>query len=176
LFSAGIEPDIHESAAIGSTERVASFVDRDNSLLNSQSSEGFTPLALAAHFGHLDTVQLLVDRGADVNLVSEHQIGVTPIHAALFGQRIDIVFLLLEHGADPDIRRGGKGLPRAGWTALHYAASLGAKDLVTALIEHGVNPTATDDEGLTPLDIARNAGMLKVTITLEKALTDSGGK
>jgi RNA polymerase sigma factor (sigma-70 family) len=158
LLASGIEIDIHEAAAIGRTERVRELLQDDPDALDSYSAEGFTPLALAAHFGHLETTALLLKRGANVNAVSRHVLGVTPLHAALFGRRPEIVKLLLAHGADVRLPRAGKGLPRAGWTALHYAAGHGFADLVEPLLERGAAVDARDAEGMTPLEVAQKQG------------------
>ena len=154
LFKAGVRPDIHEAAAIGSTERVGELLLEDAGRLDSFSAEGFTPLALAAHFGHRETTEYLLAQKANANIVSLHPLQVTPLHAALFGRRIETALLLIEGGADVNIRRGGKGWPRAGWTALHYAAGFGLIDLIDPLIARGADLSVTDDQGLTPLDVA----------------------
>jgi len=154
LFKAGVEPDIHEAAAIGETERVAALLRHDELRLNAFSPEGFTPVGLAAHFGHLETTRFLIGRNADVNVVSRHPLEVTPLHAALFGRQLETARLLIEHGADVNLKRGGKGWPRAGWTALHYAAAYGFVDLIEALVARGADVGATDDEGRTPLHVA----------------------
>ncbi len=154
LFKAGVQPDIHEAAAIGQMERVATLLDEDPSRLNSYSAEGFTPVALAAHFGHPETTRLLIARSANVNAVSRHQLQVMPLHAAMFGRQIETARLLIEHGADVNIKRGGKGWPRAGWTALHYAAGYGLIELIEPLLARGADLGALDDEGLTPLRVA----------------------
>jgi ankyrin repeat protein len=65
LLESGPELDIFDAASVGRTSRVAHWLDRDPALLEAQSGMGFTPLALAAFFGHTDTVTLLLDRGAD---------------------------------------------------------------------------------------------------------------
>jgi RNA polymerase sigma factor (sigma-70 family) len=157
LFDAGVEPDLHESAAIGDAGRVRAALDRDADRLDSDSPEGFTPLALAAHFGHLDVMRLLIDRGADLNRVARHRLAVTPLHAALFGRQLDAALLLIERGADVTIARGGAGWKRSGWTALHYAAGLGFGSLVKPLLDRGADPSRADDEGKTPLDVAIDA-------------------
>ena len=149
LFDAGVEPELHESAAIGDAERVRAALARDPGLLSACSPEGFPALALAAHFGHLETVRLLLDHGADVNGVARHHLGVTPLHAALFGRQIEVALLLVERGADVTLARGGGGWKRAGWTPLHYAAGLGFDALVNPLLERGADPTRTDEEGKT---------------------------
>ncbi len=154
LFNAGAQPDIHEAAAIGQTERVRALLDEEASWLDAYSAEGFTPLALAAHYGHVETVWLLLTRGANVNAVARHPLGVTPLHAALFGRQLETARLLIRHGADVHARRGGQGWPRAGWTALHYAAAFGMIELIEPLLARGADLNAPDDAGCAPLQAA----------------------
>jgi ankyrin repeat protein len=154
LFDAGVEPGLHESAAIGDTTRVRAALDQHPDHLDAYSPEGFTSLALAAHFGHLEVMQLLIDRGADLNRVAIHRIAVTPLHAALFGRQLEAALLLIERGADVTAARGGAGWKRAGWTALHYAAGLGFTTLVRPLLDRGADPSRVDEEGKTALDVA----------------------
>jgi ankyrin repeat protein len=49
----------------------------------------------------LETVALLLERGAEVN--ARQQVGYTPLMGAAAGGRDDIVQLLLDHGADPSL-------------------------------------------------------------------------
>jgi len=154
LFKAGVRPDIHEAAAIGLTERVAELLREDASRLDSFSAEGFTPLGLAAHFGHRETTEYLLAQNANASIVSRHPLQVTPLHAALFGRRIETARLLIEGGADVNIQRGGKGWPRAGWTALHYASGFGLIELIEPLLARGADLNTLDGEGRTPLGVA----------------------
>ena len=157
LFDAGVEPGLHEAAAIGDSGRVRAALDQHPDQLDTYSPEGFTPLALAAHFGHLEVMRLLIDRGADVNRVATHRLAVTPLHAALFGRQVDAALLLIERGADVALARGGSGWKRAGWTPLHYAAGMGFGTLVQPLLDRGADPSRPDEDGKTPLDVAIDA-------------------
>jgi len=65
LLAADPDLDMFDSAAVGRSGRVAEWLDRDPALLEAKSSMGFSPLALAAFFGHADTVKLLLARGGD---------------------------------------------------------------------------------------------------------------
>jgi RNA polymerase sigma factor (sigma-70 family) len=153
LMASGVEPDFHEAAAIGDLRRLETLLAASPDLLDSYSAEGFPAIGLAAHFGHPETVRFLLLKGADVNKTAEHKLGVTPLHAALFGRQRECARLLVESGADVTARRGGQGWARAGWTALHYAVSLGFDDLIPLLLERGADPEARDDEGKTPKEV-----------------------
>lgn len=65
LLATEPELDIFDAASVGRTARVAEWLDRDPGLLDAKSTMGFSPLGLAAFFGHGDTVKLLLARGAD---------------------------------------------------------------------------------------------------------------
>jgi RNA polymerase sigma factor (sigma-70 family) len=157
LFDAGVVPGLHEAAAIGDCDRVRTALDQHPEQLDTYSPEGFTPLALAAHFGHVEVMRLLIERGADVNRVAIHRLAVTPLHAALFGRQVEAALLLVECGADVTRARGGSGMRRAGWTPLHYAAGMGFNALVQPLLDRGADPSRLDEEGKTPLDVAIEA-------------------
>jgi ankyrin repeat protein len=166
LYDAGVEPGLHEAAAIGDADRVRAALDQHPEQLDTDSPEGFTPLALAAHFGHTDVMRLLIQRGADVNRVATHRLAVTPLHAALFGRQIEAALLLIECGADVTLARGGPGWKRAGWTPLHYAAGMGFTAVVQPLLDRGADPSRRDEEGKTPLDVALDANYANIATML----------
>ena len=58
-----------------------------------------------------------------------------------------------------------------GRTALHYAAYQGVKpEYVESLLNHGADPSATDAEGHTALDLAKQKNRTKVVAVLESAV------
>src|SRR4029077_18047090 len=75
------------------------------------SHDGWPPLHLAAFFGHRETVEPLLDAGADVRAVARNAEANLAINAAAAGPRADrrpeIVRLLIARGCPVD----GRGAP-----------------------------------------------------------------
>ena len=84
--------------------------------LNAYAYDGWTPLHLAAFFGHLEAAKLLLDSGADVYAVSRNSLQNTPLHAAAAGKHEDVALVLLARGADPSAVDAG------GYTPLKIAS------------------------------------------------------
>ena len=103
LVQAGATLDVFEAAAVGADGRVKELVDADPALVHSWSGDGYTPLHLAAFFGHGETVRLLLDRGADVAARSKNRMEVMPLHSAVAGQHRSVVEALVEGGAPVDV-------------------------------------------------------------------------
>ncbi len=64
----------------------------------SKANFGWTPLHLAAYFGHKDVAHLLLNHGADLDIQNEE--GDTPLHKAAYTGRDEIVVLLVGHNAN----------------------------------------------------------------------------
>jgi len=70
----------------------------------------------------------------------------------------EYVAALLRHGARAnDQRLTGQGSDGGRASALHYASKAGFLKTISVLLEHGADPTARDDNGLTPLDWLQRA-------------------
>jgi len=173
LIGRGVRPDFFEAAAMGRTELVEEFLLNDPGLTGAFSPEGFTALCLAAHFGHEDAALMLIEAGAGLDVVSRHPLEVTPLLAALYGaallgNRLSTAQLLIERGTNVNARRGGKGWPRSGWSALHYCAAYGFVDLVDALVSHGSEIDCRDDDEKTPLGVAIETGHSQIAQLLRE--------
>ena len=112
-----------------------------------------TPLIIAAHNGHLNSVKILLSYKADIEargtlkIGDEVSEGCTPLWGAAAADHLDVVKLLLEQNADVDSKTS------TGSTPLRVAAHEGHLDIVRCLVESGADVNARNDckEESTPL-------------------------
>ncbi len=116
---------------MGYGDRVRELVVADPDLVNSFSPDGFTPVALAAYFGHPEVVQVLIDAGADVNVQARNPMKVAAIHAAVSSRNAPIVKMLLHAGADPNLQQ------QQGYTPLQAAVANDDQVIVDLLKTYG---------------------------------------
>jgi len=105
-----------------------------------------------------DTVNLLIEHGADVNVIDH--MGQTPLMLAAYVGSVDIAMLLILHGAAKGIDTKAAG--HHGQSALAMAAEAGHLNVVELLIKLGAQIDIQNDRGITPLMGASAAGYLKV--------------
>ena len=100
-----------------------SFKRRKGAGVNTRGTDyGETALIAASQEGHIDVVQALLDKGADVNVKANN--GTTALIAAAQEGHIEVVRALLDKGADVYAKNNG-GVP-----ALIIAALMGHKEVV----------------------------------------------
>jgi ankyrin repeat protein len=110
VIEAGAEIDVFAAAATGRMRELRHSVTPET--VNGYSYDGWTPLHLAAFFGHLDAARLLLDEGADVHAVSRNSLANTPLHAATAGKHDEVALVLLSAGAASDTVDSGGYTPR----------------------------------------------------------------
>jgi ankyrin repeat protein len=148
LLPADDELTVFEAAAFGRTERLGRILDDDTEQAHAFSDDGFTALHLAIFGGQEDSMRLLLERGADPNVLSTSDIAkVPPLGTAAFVRSVPLARLLLDSGADPNGR--GEG----GFTALHSAAQNEDEELARLLLERGADPSLAADDGRRPADL-----------------------
>jgi ankyrin repeat protein len=149
LVARGAILTLLEACAAGEVERVERLIEDDPLSVAGYSADGWTPLHLAAFFGHAKIAELLLAAGADVAARSHNPNANTPLHAALAGNHKLVAGLLIGRGSDLNAADGN------GWHPLHIAAANNNLDTMKVLIAQGADATLANREGLTPLSIAQ---------------------
>lgn len=89
--------NIHTLAKWGKIDELSSVLTRKPQAVNLETSSGLTPLHIAALWGRLETVKLLISNGANINAYDNKS--ETPLHKATLGARPEVAQLLIENGA-----------------------------------------------------------------------------
>jgi ankyrin repeat protein len=152
LLAARPDLTIWEASAAGQLRVVLDRLGRDGSSLSTYSHDGWTPLHLAAFFGHAGVVTELLRRGAQVDAWSRNSLANQPLHAAAAGGSLEVCRLLVEAGADVNARQHGAYSP------LHEAAHNGNRPLVELLLDNGADRSARTANGETAASLADKAG------------------
>ena len=101
---------IFAAAMQGDTRELDKLLAGNRSLVSALSSDGWTPLHLAALFGRLDAVRVLIEQGAQVAARSDNAMENTPLHAAAAGRpRRRSARLLIDCGASANARKTAAG-------------------------------------------------------------------
>jgi len=121
---------IHDAVRDGDLAKVQALLkDNPKLVFSKEEFTGATPLHCAAGTGHKDVAELLLAKGAEVNVADID--GRTPLHyAATMGHK-NVVELLLAKGAYVNAK------DKNGATPLSLATFLGYKDIAELLRQHG---------------------------------------
>lgn len=157
---------------------------RDPAIINMRFDMRGTPLVVACQSQqNVEYLRLLLEAGADPNmdpdtstyplaLVASFYADPTAMDvllrhgalpqgtgalatAAMRGKEA-MVLNLLEHGARPEAEASSQTGGYCGMLSpLHVAVSRGHENVVRILLQHGADPNATDEKGLTAMEVAK---------------------
>jgi hypothetical protein len=153
-------PALHEAARLGDVAVMEALLDAGAPVdMTEPPRKGLlrTALEVAAGEGHVEALELLLARGANLHHLSVDRTPIVLI-AVTRGQ-CAVVKVLLAHGAQAD------QADRNGVTPLMAAARGGHLDCVITLFEAGARPDKADDYGWRPVHYA-----LKHPAVLERLL------
>ncbi|KAK3995350.1 ankyrin repeat-containing domain protein [Cladorrhinum sp. PSN332] len=199
LLSAGVDTETRDasgetpfliSALYGRLPVMKMLLKRANK--EARDAQGNTALSNAVRGSTNDTdrlnsVQLLMEHGAQCLLEKKNFAGVTPLLQAVFGGNFKVTECLVFHGADMNARNSAGRTPlmlastaggradivrllleyaadlelrdyEKGWTPLFFAAAGGNRNIVNLLLRAGAERTAVDMESRKPEDLARELG------------------
>ncbi|KAM5270641.1 serine/threonine-protein kinase TNNI3K isoform 3-T3 [Hipposideros larvatus] len=126
--------------------------------VNVQDAVFFTPLHIAAYYGHEQVTRLLLKFGADVNVSGE--VGDRPLHLASAKGFFNIAKLLMEEGSKADVN----AQDNEDHVPLHFCSRFGHHDIVKYLLQSDseVQPHVVNIYGDTPLHLACYNGKFEV--------------
>ncbi|MGW8249156.1 MAG: ankyrin repeat domain-containing protein [Anaerolineales bacterium] len=170
-----------EAVQSGDQQEVERQLDRQPGLLHSRTQSGVSAVLLAIYYGNLQIADLLIQRGAeldifeaaaagqlervvelldsDASLVNAYAPdGFQPLGLASFFGRKPVVDALLGRGAQvSSASRNSQSVQ-----PLHSAVAGGHYEIAKALLEHGADVNACQSGGFTPLHGAAQNGQLEM--------------
>ena len=158
---------IHVAARNEESVEILKFIASFTDDCNPPKSDGWTPLHLAAHFGHIENVKFLATKIGNPNppLPSDW----TPMHLAARMGHTEIVEFLTSKIENPNPPKPD------GWTPIHLATIGGHTDIVKVLVPKVKNPNSSLPNGKTAAKIAaeRNHQDILNIFEINQALNDS---
>ena len=151
---------IHDAVEKGNIEAVKQHIAAGTDVNAMGGMSGGTPLTFAAIEGHKEIVELLIAKGADVEVAD--LLSATPLHRAASWGHKEIAELLITKGANVNAE------DKWGNTPLHLAAYKGHKENVELLIAAGADVNAKNEDGETPLDDAVRYKQTEIADLLRK--------
>jgi ankyrin repeat protein len=190
-----------KAARQGDEGLVSRLLATNPELLETADTRGDVPLTVAARYGQLGVVKLLVQRGPNVNALGRRLR--TALHQAANHGHGEMAAFLLEHGAQVSSRdaydrtplslackqghlgvvrllqqhlgaQGLEGRDRWGMTALHHAAEKGHDEVVAYLVAQRADASIRTNRGETPLSLACERGRLVVVSLLLRHMGQAG--
>ncbi|KAF6811461.1 Ankyrin repeat domain-containing protein 50-like protein 3 [Colletotrichum plurivorum] len=125
---------VHLAALNGHDEVLWRLLASDDAAMNSRDEAGYTPLIWGSLEGRQNSVQMLLDKGADVN--AQGGVYGNALQAASSSGHDNIVQMFLDKGADVNAQGGNYG------NALQAASSRGHDNIVQMLLNKGADVNA----------------------------------
>ena len=138
--------DQEDALTQGNIEQVERFLD-DGTQVDARDAEGITALMYASYYGQESVVNLLIERGANIN-ASEYVDGRTALMDSSINGQSEMVELLLNRGADINAKSN------TGWTALMWAVERKHNEVVALLVDRGAYLDSRNDDGKTAVTVA----------------------
>ena len=162
--------DLFEAACLGESDRVAELLEQDPKSIDRYAPDGYNAIGFAAFFGHVELLERLLARGADLEIAAHNNLRVRPLHGAVAHsdptRAVTLARILLDAGADPNVQQDG------GMSPLHEAVYNANSELVDLLLDSGANPHLSNDDGDSPLQLARSKGETSIVSRLSATFPD----
>lgn len=149
---------LSEAIRAGDTAQTRALLEHDATLAQTSDTDGVALLMKAIYFGRAQIADLLIERGAEVDIFAAAALG-----------NVEHLGALIQ--ADPQLVRA---YSPDGWTALHLAAHFGQCEAVETLLAAGASVQARSHNSMlnTPLHAAMPGGRPEIV----EALLASGAE
>ncbi|KAH9498508.1 hypothetical protein Btru_006829 [Bulinus truncatus] len=154
---------LHRAAALNHVQVVAFLAEKGAKIINKRDKDNYTPLLLAAFYGNVETVDLLLRKGADYTAVDKYD--KTAIFLAAEKNHLNVLTKLL---ADPRVKRLVNDSDCYDNDPIHIAAQKGYLEVVQLLLKNGAYIDTKNEEELTPLHCAAKYGRTNIVRELIK--------
>ncbi|MEX0271439.1 ankyrin repeat domain-containing protein [Leptolyngbyaceae cyanobacterium UHCC 1019] len=144
LLNQGVKIDECASVMLGRVDIIKKFISQGFNVNKTYKDLGGYPITDAIRFQQIDTVEFLIQTGADLHIVLNNS-GDSVLHLYRAVEDIDIFNLLISSGADISSKN------KQGFTPLHVAARSSCLDVVKRLVELGADVNSVGEDGSTPL-------------------------
>ena len=138
---------VYHDGLIGNDQSSPKTVEDTSDEDNERPMWGFNAFHIAAKNGAINLAELLLDKGADIEALSQEYYW-TGLHFATKSTHIEMMRWLIEKGANVDAK------DCVGRTALHLASSVGNTAAVRLLLENGAKTEIPAYDQMTPLHFA----------------------
>lgn len=155
---------ISEAIAKNDIEDVRRHLEKSPETVNVPGRSKMTPLQEAIMRKRPEAVFILLEHGADPNLVTSRS--QTAMHLAIDRDLYDVAKAVLEVGVDLGVRDS------QGWTALHLAGAKNRNAITKLLLENGADVSRLSAAGGTPLHEAAVGGDAELIHMLIEAGVD----
>ncbi|KAL5807398.1 hypothetical protein ACOSQ4_030131 [Xanthoceras sorbifolium] len=144
--------ELAAAAQLGDVQALRLALDNLNGSIDEPVEDGDTALHLTCLYGYLSCVQLLLERGA--NLEAKDEDGAVPLHDACAGGFTEIVQLLINSASAECVKRMLETVDAEGDAPIHHAARGEHVDVVRVLLGSGASPVFPNSYGQTPSELA----------------------
>lgn len=158
--AAGAYDDFFKAVKIDDARKVSTLLARGFDPNTVEPERNDTGLILALRENSLKVFDVLLG-AKEIDLNARSRNGDNALMIAAYKGNNQAVDRLIAKGAD---------INRPGWTALHYAASIGNDDIVKALLDQSAYIDAASPNGTTPIMMAARSGHIYTV----KLLLDEG--